>query len=52
MLKCVPMSLAFCRSLPNTALVAIFWVCALISFLMPVFRLMILWMMSGLFGEV
>jgi len=49
MLKFVPLSLAACRSLPKTPLVAIFF--PLISFLMPVFRLVVLWMMSGLLGE-
>jgi hypothetical protein len=42
MLKYVPVSLAACRSLPKTPLVEVFLVFTLISFLMPVFRLVIL----------
>jgi hypothetical protein len=47
MLKSVPGSLAAWRSLSKMALVVMFLVVALISFLMPVFRLVIFFMESG-----
>ncbi len=52
MLKFAPVSLAAWRIVPKTPLVLVMWVVALINFLLPILRLEIIWMVSGLFGVV
>jgi len=52
MLKYVPVSLAAWRSLSKTPLVVVFLVVALMKFRMPVFRLVALWMVFGVVGDI
>ncbi len=52
MLKSVPAVLAACRSALKTPLVVVLCVVSFIAFFMPVLRLVILNMVSGLYGIV
>ncbi len=52
MLKSVPVALVACRSAPKTPLVVVMCFISFVAFLMPVLRLVILCMVSGLFGFV
>jgi len=52
MMKSVPASLAAWKSLLKTPLVVVFWGVALISFLMEVYRLVILYMVSDVVGVI
>jgi hypothetical protein len=52
MIKSVPLALAVWRSVPKTFFFVVFWFVTLIAFFMPVLKLVILWILSGLFGVV